>query len=66
MIDQNLPYRFLSGQPLNFSPFTAQVRLFFVRGKDLTFSNLKMWWREESEKFSILQYVKLHVKFSGK
>ena len=25
-----------------------------------------MWWKEESEKLSPSQYIKLHLKFSGK
>ena len=33
---------------------------------NLNFSVLKMWWRKESEEFSLSKYVKLHLKFSGK
>ena len=25
-----------------------------------------MWWKEESEKLSPSQYIKLHLRFSGK
>ena len=38
-----------------FSHFTSLVRLFFVKIKkgNLKFSGSKMWWREESGKFSL-------------
>ena len=51
-----------------FSNFTPQIRLFFVekRKPSLKFSDSEMWWREESEKFSLSYYVKMNKKISGK
>ena len=45
----NSLYDFLMSLISHFSP---QVRLFFVEKGDLKFSDLKMRWRGESEKFS--------------
>ena len=40
---------------------------YFSRKKEkIKYSDLKMWRREESEKFSLSQDVKLHLKFSEK
>ena len=36
-----------------FSHFTAQVRIFFLQNRKPKFSDSRMWWREESEKFSL-------------
>ena len=40
---------------------------YFSRKKEKReYLDLKMWRREESEKFSLSQYVKLHLEFSEK
>ena len=36
---------------------------FFLEKGNLKFSDSQMWWREESEKFSLSQNVELHLKF---
>ena len=40
--------------------------LFFTEKGNSAFSNSKMRWKEESEKFSLSKDFKLHLKFSGK
>ena len=57
-----IPYDFLT---FNFSHCTPQVWLFLVK-KEPKFSVSKMWWKEESENFSLTKYVKLHLESSGK
>ena len=56
---------FESKKVKSFSNFPPQIRLFFVQNRkpSLKFSDSKMWWREESEKFSLSYYVKMHLKF---
>ena len=51
-----------------FSNLTPHIRLFFVQNRkpSLKFSDSKMWWREESEKFLLSYYAKNASKISGK
>ena len=53
-----IPYDFLK---FNFSHFSPQVRLFFLEKGNLKFSDSKMRWKEESEKFSLSSNLKLHL-----
>ena len=48
--------------------FSTQVCLFFVEKGNLKFSDSNMRWREESEKFLIITFVKLKIasKIFGK
>ena len=39
---------------------------FFLEKGNLKFSDSQMWWREESEKFSLSQNFELHLKFLQK
>ena len=54
--DESPPPKKILDPPLlkfDFFIFTTQVTLFFLERRNLKFSDSKMWWREESEKFSL-------------
>ena len=42
----------------------SRIGCFWRKKGNLKFSDSKMRWREESENFSLSQYVTLHLKFS--
>ena len=58
-----IPYDFLKS---NFTHFNAKVRLFFVQKRKPKIFGFKNVMERGIKKFSLSQYVKLHLKFSGK
>ena len=62
--EANVAYNFLlleddqtvDDRSIHLQFFTPQVRLFFLKKGNLKFSNSKMRWGEESEKFSLSSY----------
>ena len=62
-IDENRSSETNKTSPLHFTP---QIKIFFAEKGNLKFSDSKVRWKEESEKFSPSQNFKLHLKFSGR